>query len=138
MSDYDAIVIGAGHDGLTSEAALKDTGVPKTPMLQFPLQDSDPLLHGNEMIHMNDREVGYILAGACGHTLGGAVGIGFAELGGPRRSIRSRSGRHPADDCELSHAEEVLTIRHGLLDLLPPLPGFAVRDRAGVDGDGQA
>ncbi|WP_026757031.1 GcvT family protein [Sediminimonas qiaohouensis] len=65
-----------GRDALT---AIKGAGVPKRRMLQFLLLDPAPLLHGNELIYLNGAPVGYIQVGAYGHTLGGAVGIGFAE-----------------------------------------------------------
>ncbi|MCP4421003.1 MAG: aminomethyl transferase family protein, partial [Chloroflexi bacterium] len=47
--------------------------------VQFLLQDPEPLLHGGEPILRNGEAVGYIRAGAYGHTLGGAVGLGFVE-----------------------------------------------------------
>ena len=52
-------------------------------MLQFLLQDPEPLLYGNECIYLNGQEVGHMQVGGYGHTLGGAVGIGFAELEEP-------------------------------------------------------
>jgi 4-methylaminobutanoate oxidase (formaldehyde-forming) len=47
--------------------------------VQFLLQDPEPLLHGGEPIFRNGECVGYIRAGAYGHTLGGAIGLGFVE-----------------------------------------------------------
>jgi glycine cleavage system aminomethyltransferase T/glycine/D-amino acid oxidase-like deaminating enzyme len=47
--------------------------------VQFLLQDPGPLLHGGEPIYRNGACVGYIRAGGYGHTLGGAVGLGFVE-----------------------------------------------------------
>ncbi|MEM7440095.1 MAG: FAD-dependent oxidoreductase [Pseudomonadota bacterium] len=72
-----------GFIGRDALAAFKAQGAPKTRMLQFLLHDSDPLLYGNEMIYLGDRQVGYIQVGGYGHTLGAAVGIGFAELDEP-------------------------------------------------------
>ncbi|WP_323780896.1 FAD-dependent oxidoreductase [Thalassovita sp.] len=72
-----------GFIGRDALAAIKSAGTPKRRMLQFLLQDPAPLLHGNEMIYLNGQSVGYIQVGAYGHTLGGAVGIGFAELDTP-------------------------------------------------------
>jgi 4-methylaminobutanoate oxidase (formaldehyde-forming) len=69
-----------GRDALT---AIKSAGVPKNRMLQFLLKDPEPLLYGNELIYLNGAEVGYMQIGAYGHSLGGAVGIGFAELHEP-------------------------------------------------------
>ncbi|MEO1733168.1 MAG: FAD-dependent oxidoreductase [Pseudomonadota bacterium] len=72
-----------GFIGRDALAAIKAQGIPKTRMLQFQLTDPAPLLHSNEMIYLGDKEVGYIQVGGYGHTLGGAVGIGFAELDEP-------------------------------------------------------
>lgn len=72
-----------GFIGRDALAAIKEKGVPKTRMLQFLLQDPEPLLYGNELIYLDGREVGYMQIGGYGHTLGGAVGIGFAELDKP-------------------------------------------------------
>jgi len=72
-----------GFIGRDALAAIKEEGIPKNRMLQFLLNDPEPLLYGNEIIVLNGREVGHIQVGAYGHTLGGAVGIGFAELDEP-------------------------------------------------------
>lgn len=72
-----------GFIGRDALAAIKAAGVPKTRMLQFLLQDPEPLLYGNECIYLNGAEVGYLQVGGYGHSLGGAVGIGFAELDEP-------------------------------------------------------
>ncbi|GGD28173.1 GcvT family protein [Sinisalibacter lacisalsi] len=72
-----------GFIGRDALAAIKAAGVPNKRMLQFLLDDPVPLLHGNELIYLNGREVGHIQVGAYGHTLGGAVGIGFADAGAP-------------------------------------------------------
>jgi len=52
-------------------------------MLQFLLQDPEPLFFGNECIYLNGQEVGHLQIGGYGHSLGSAVGIGFAELDEP-------------------------------------------------------
>lgn len=72
-----------GFIGRDALAGIKAAGVPKRRMLQFLLKDPEPLLHGREIIHLDGRPVGYIQVGAYGHSLGGAVGIGFAELSEP-------------------------------------------------------
>lgn len=77
--------------GREALAAIKAAGTPKRRMLQFLLQDPEPLLHGNEVIHFDGHPVGYIQVGAYGHTLGGAVGIGFATCGGPLTAEHVRS-----------------------------------------------
>jgi heterotetrameric sarcosine oxidase gamma subunit len=72
-----------GFIGRDALASIKAAGVPNNRMLQFLLQDPAPLLHGNEVIYLNGRQVGHLQVGAYGHTLGGGVGIGFAELDEP-------------------------------------------------------
>ncbi len=72
-----------GFIGRDALAAIKAKGVPHNRMLQFLLQDPEPLLYGNELIYLEGEEVGYIQIGGYGHTLGGATGIGFASLDKP-------------------------------------------------------
>jgi 4-methylaminobutanoate oxidase (formaldehyde-forming) len=64
-----------GRDALLRQ---KEEGI-KQRFVQFLLQDPQPLLHGGEPIFRNGACVGYIRAGAYGHILGGAVGLGFVE-----------------------------------------------------------
>jgi glycine cleavage system aminomethyltransferase T/glycine/D-amino acid oxidase-like deaminating enzyme len=45
-------------------------------IVQFLLDDPEPLLHGNEPILCDGQDVGYIRAGAFGPTLGASVGLG--------------------------------------------------------------
>jgi 4-methylaminobutanoate oxidase (formaldehyde-forming) len=72
-----------GFIGRDALAAIKAKGTPSTRMLQFLLSDPDPLMYGNELILLDGVEVGYIQVGGYGHSLGGAVGIGFATLDRP-------------------------------------------------------
>ncbi|WP_371059960.1 FAD-dependent oxidoreductase [Rhodosalinus sp. 5P4] len=69
-----------GFIGRDALAAIKAQGVPKTRMLQFLLEDPEPLLYGNEIVRLDGKEVGHLQIGGYGHTLGGAVGIGFVAL----------------------------------------------------------
>lgn len=46
-------------------------------LVQFQLRDPAPLLFHNEPIWRNNEIVGYITSGMFGHTLGGAVGLGY-------------------------------------------------------------
>ncbi len=72
-----------GFIGRDALAAIKAEGVPSTRMVQFLLNDPVPLLYAGEIIYRNGEAVGHIQVGAYGHTLGGAVGIGFVENDGP-------------------------------------------------------
>jgi 4-methylaminobutanoate oxidase (formaldehyde-forming) len=62
------------------EALLKqrDEGV-RVRLVQFLLEDPEPLLHAEEPIYRDGVRVGYIKAGGYGHTLGAAVGLGPVE-----------------------------------------------------------
>jgi glycine cleavage system aminomethyltransferase T/glycine/D-amino acid oxidase-like deaminating enzyme len=48
-------------------------------LVQFLLEDPEPLLHGEEPILLDGVPVGYVRSGAYGHTLGGAMGFGYVE-----------------------------------------------------------
>jgi len=46
-------------------------------LLQFKLNDSEPLLYHNEPILRDGEITGYVSSGNYGHTLGGAIGMGY-------------------------------------------------------------
>jgi 4-methylaminobutanoate oxidase (formaldehyde-forming) len=72
-----------GFIGRDALAAIKNKGIPCNRMLQFLLKDPEPMLYGGEVIYLNGREVGHMQIGAYGHTLGGAVGLGFCSTEEP-------------------------------------------------------
>ena len=55
---------------------------PARRLLQFRLTDPEPLLYHNEPIWHGDTLVGYVTSGAYGHTLGGAIGLGYIDTAG--------------------------------------------------------
>ena len=59
----------------------KEEGV-ATRMLQFRLSDPEPLLYHNEPILRDGEVVGHLTSGNYGHTLGGAVGLGYVPCKG--------------------------------------------------------
>ncbi len=67
--------------GKAAVAARKETG-PKARMLQFRLTDPEPLLYHNEPLLRDGEIVGYISSGAYGHSLGGAIGMGYVPCEG--------------------------------------------------------
>ncbi|WP_137701033.1 GcvT family protein [Marimonas lutisalis] len=67
--------------GKSAVAARKEGG-PKSRMLQFLLQDPEPLLYHNEPILRDGEIVGYLSSGAYGHHLGAAVGMGYVPCAG--------------------------------------------------------
>ena len=61
----------------------KQAGVPHRRLVQFLLEDSQPLLFHGEAIWRDNEAVGFIRAGAYGHTLGASVGLGYVEAEEP-------------------------------------------------------
>ncbi len=66
--------------GREALAVQKAQGALPKRLVQFLLQDPEPLLWGLEPILCDGKYCGYIRAGAYGHTLGAAVGLGLVEL----------------------------------------------------------
>jgi 4-methylaminobutanoate oxidase (formaldehyde-forming) len=61
----------------------KEAGALNKRLVQFLLENPQPLLHGGEPIYRNGVRVGDIRTAAYGHTLGGAVGLGpISNAGG--------------------------------------------------------
>jgi 4-methylaminobutanoate oxidase (formaldehyde-forming) len=78
-----------GRDALLRQ---RDAGPLRRRLVQFLVQDPEPLLHDGEAVYRDGRWAGYIRAGAYGHTLGGAVGLGFVEdERGVRRELLEES-----------------------------------------------
>ncbi len=67
--------------GKGAVAARKESG-PKARMLQFRLTDPEPMLYHNEPLLRDGEIVGYISSGAYGHTLEGAIGLGYVPCEG--------------------------------------------------------
>jgi 4-methylaminobutanoate oxidase (formaldehyde-forming) len=65
-----------GRDALLQR---KEEGLLKQRMVQFLLDDPEPLLHGTEVIYRDGKSVGYLTTAGYGFTLGGAVGMGFVK-----------------------------------------------------------
>ena len=66
-----------GRDALL--AARAATTPPKRRLVQVLVEDPEPLLYGGEPVLRDGRWLGYVRAGAYGHTLGGAVGLAMLE-----------------------------------------------------------
>jgi 4-methylaminobutanoate oxidase (formaldehyde-forming) len=64
-----------GRDALLRQ---KQTGVKKR-LVQFALEDPEPLLYHNEPICRDGEIVGYISSGNYGHHLGAAIGLGYVR-----------------------------------------------------------
>lgn len=59
----------------------REAGLQKR-LVQFRLNDPEPLLYHNEPIIRDGEIVGYLSSGAYGHHLGGAIGLGYVPCAG--------------------------------------------------------
>ena len=77
-----------GFIGREALLAQQQEGVSRH-LVQLKLTDPEPLIYHNEPIWRGDEIVGHITSAAFGHTLGGAVGLGYvtAEPGAPAESV---------------------------------------------------
>ena len=71
-------------DFIGREAFLqqKAAGLPDRRLLQFKLDDPEPLLYHNEPIIMDGSIVGYLSSGMYGHSVGSSIGMGFVVAPG--------------------------------------------------------
>ncbi len=69
--------------GKAAVAARKESG-PHSRLLQFKLTDPEPLLYHAEAILRDGEVVGELSSGSYGHTLGGAVGLGYVPSRGEK------------------------------------------------------
>ncbi len=78
-----AVRTGKGCDFIGREAVLRkrETGLNRR-LFQFRLTDPEPLLYHNEPILRDGVIVGQLSSGAYGHSLGGAIGLGYVPSSG--------------------------------------------------------
>jgi 4-methylaminobutanoate oxidase (formaldehyde-forming) len=67
-----------GFIGREALEKIKDEGVNRR-LVQFVLEDADQLLFHDEPIYRDDQLVGRVASAQYGHTLGGAVALGWVE-----------------------------------------------------------
>ena len=65
-----------GFIGREALLEQRDAGVSQR-LVQFLLEDPEPLLYHNEPVYRDGAIAGYITSGMYGHALGGAVGLGY-------------------------------------------------------------
>jgi 4-methylaminobutanoate oxidase (formaldehyde-forming) len=68
-----------GFIGREALLRQKEQGVLYHRLVQFLLEDPEPLLYSSEPIYRDGELVGYLGSGGYGHTLGGAVGLGHIK-----------------------------------------------------------
>ena len=83
-----------GFVGREAFLRQKESGILASRLVQFLLEDPEPLLYGSEPIYRNGERVGYLGSGGYGHTLGGAMGLGSVENESGVTAEFVRSGRY--------------------------------------------
>jgi 4-methylaminobutanoate oxidase (formaldehyde-forming) len=68
-----------GFVGREALLAVRSGGPPKRRLVPILIENPEPLLYGGEPVLRDGRWLGYVRAGAYGHTLGGAVGLAMLE-----------------------------------------------------------
>jgi 4-methylaminobutanoate oxidase (formaldehyde-forming) len=66
-----------GRDAFVQQKAA---GLPDRRLVQFKLDDPEPLLYHNETIVMDGSTVGYLSSGMYGHSVGAAIGMGYVAV----------------------------------------------------------
>jgi 4-methylaminobutanoate oxidase (formaldehyde-forming) len=79
---------------LGREALLRQKQQPlKRQLVIFVLEDAGPMLWGSEPIYRNGQPVGYTTSGSYGHTVGGAIAMGYVNNSAGVNSEFIKSGR---------------------------------------------
>ena len=86
----------AGFIGREALAALKPQPLTKR-IVQFTLDDAEPMLWGGELILRNGEPIGELRSAAYGHTLGRAVGLGLLESHAALDKAFIEAGRYEID-----------------------------------------
>ncbi len=86
-----------GFIGRDALLRLKETGH-RYRMMQFLLEDPEPMLYYGEIIYRDGVPVGNLMSGGFGHTLGASVGVGPVENDGETVSVDYiKSGSYEID-----------------------------------------
>ena len=80
-----------GMIGADAVKAKRNDGLDQR-LMQFRLNDAQPLLYHNEAILRDGEIVGYLTSGNYGHHLGGAIGLGYVKCREDGESAESQLG----------------------------------------------
>ncbi|MEC8146292.1 MAG: FAD-dependent oxidoreductase [Pseudomonadota bacterium] len=80
-----------GMIGADAVKAKRNDGLSQR-LMQFKLNDAQPLLYHNEAILRDGEIVGYLTSGNYGHHLGGAIGLGYVKCREDGESAESQLG----------------------------------------------
>jgi glycine cleavage system aminomethyltransferase T/glycine/D-amino acid oxidase-like deaminating enzyme len=91
------------------EAVLKQkaSGPLKRRLAQILVKNPEPMLFHAEIVKRNGKALGYVRAGAYGHTLGGAVGLAMLEAGEPTGATYISEGVWTVDIAGKTYPAEV-------------------------------
>ena len=92
-----------GFIGKEALLQQKEEGILKRRLVQFLLEDPEPLLHGSEPIYRNGVRVGDLGAGGYGHTLGGSVGLGAVESEAGVTADFIKNGRYEIEVADVRY-----------------------------------
>jgi 4-methylaminobutanoate oxidase (formaldehyde-forming) len=92
----------------------KSAGLPDRRLVQFMLDDPEPLLYHNEPIVMEGDIVGYLTSGMYGHSVGAAIGMGYVDVPG------LTTDRIQAADFEIEVAKERFSAKASLRAFYDP------------------
>ena len=105
----------AGFIGQAALEAQRLAGAPRRRLVQFLLEDPEPLIYHDEPIYRDGARVGFVTSGMYGHTLGAAVALGYvgAAAGVSEEFVRSGS-------YEIQLAHRRVAARASLTPMLDP------------------
>jgi 4-methylaminobutanoate oxidase (formaldehyde-forming) len=104
-----------GFVGREALLAQRENRPLKSRLVQFLLDDPEPLLYGEEPIFRDGIAVEYLRSGAYGHTLGGAMGFGYVK-----HDAGVTAGFLESGDFEIQIASERFTAKASLRPMYDP------------------
>ena len=96
-----------GFIGREAVLMQKASGPLKRRLAQILLKNPEPMLFHAEIVKRNGQALGYVRAGAYGHTLGGAVGLAMLEAGEPTGATYISEGVWTVDIAGKTYPAEV-------------------------------
>jgi 4-methylaminobutanoate oxidase (formaldehyde-forming) len=104
-----------GFIGREALLAQRAAGLPRRRLVQFLLEDPAALVYHNEPIYRDGERVGFVTSGMYGHSLGGAVALGYVTHAAGCSDEFIRAGRY-----EIELADARVAARASLVPLYDP------------------
>jgi glycine cleavage system aminomethyltransferase T len=105
-------------NGFIGQEALQQArtaGPPRRRLVQFLLEDAEPVLHHNEPILRNGVRVGYTTSAAYAHTLGASAALGYVACDDGVTAEFIRGGSY-----QIEQADRIYTARASLTPMYDP------------------